>query len=265
MGTIWAGGSGRAGSCRSGRAWQPLPHPPWHGARPPQVSQAARGGGEAWLGSGAGQTASLSGPCFLRAPSQTRGRGRGRPSHCQAAVLGPTLQPLCLGPFQPQGLCTGYAPPVAWHTLTQISLWPNQSTRHASPHPSLSLVFINLTENCQLPHLLLSGTSTHKGHARSKQPQCPKAELMSLPSSGSPSCPLGHPQGTHGVHSWNQGPVSATTPDGCPRQPSLAQGGALGSEEPGSPSAKGIFSRLVPTLLSSKINLGREAWDSSLG
>lgn len=88
---------------------------------------------------------------------------------------------------------------------------------------------------------------------------------MSLPSSGSPSCPLGHPQGTHGVHSWNQGPVSATMPDGCPRQPSLAQGGALGSEEPGSPSAKGIFSQLIPTLRSSKINLGREAWDSSLG
>lgn len=92
-----------------------------------------------------------------------------------------------------------------------------------------------------------------------------QGELISLLSSGSPSCPLGHPQGTHGVHSWNQGPVSATMPDGCPRQPSLAQGGALGSEEPGSPSAKGIFSLLVPTLLFSKINLGREAWDSSLG
>lgn len=36
----------------------------------PQVSQAARGGREAWLSFGAGQTASLSGPCFLQAPSQ---------------------------------------------------------------------------------------------------------------------------------------------------------------------------------------------------
>lgn len=45
MGTIWAGGSGRAGSCRSGRAWQPLPRPGLAPRPPaPQVSQAARGG-----------------------------------------------------------------------------------------------------------------------------------------------------------------------------------------------------------------------------
>lgn len=51
MGTIWAGGLGRAGSCWGGRAWQPLLHPALAWCPPaPQVSWAARGGGEAWLG-----------------------------------------------------------------------------------------------------------------------------------------------------------------------------------------------------------------------
>lgn len=77
MGTIWAGGSGRAGSCWSGRAWQPLPRPALAPRPPaPQVSQAARGGGEAWLGFRAGPAASLSGPWFLQAPSQMQGRWR---------------------------------------------------------------------------------------------------------------------------------------------------------------------------------------------
>lgn len=77
MGTIWAAGSGRVGSCWSGRAWQPLPRPALAQRPPaPQVSQAARGGGEAWLGFRAGQAASLSGPWFLQAPSQMLGRWR---------------------------------------------------------------------------------------------------------------------------------------------------------------------------------------------
>lgn len=71
---------GRAGSCLepAGLAAPPLP-PPGTVPHQPQVSQAARGGREAWLGFRVEQAASLSGPCFLQAPSQMQGRlKRGR-------------------------------------------------------------------------------------------------------------------------------------------------------------------------------------------
>lgn len=89
---------GRAGSCLepAGLAAPPLPTP---GTVPhqPQVSQAARGGREAWLGFRVGQAASLSGPCFLQAPSQTQGRLKSSsqpPQHPHHLPLQQCLHPL---------------------------------------------------------------------------------------------------------------------------------------------------------------------------
>ena len=51
----------------------------------------------------------------------------------------------------------------------------------------------------------------------------------------------------------------------CPPAPKSAPGGALGSDQPGSPRTKGTFSWLVPTPPSFKINQRIEGWDSPLG
>lgn len=135
MGTIWAGGSGRAGSCWSGGPGSP-PHP-----APGMCPGLASGplGRQEGVGSpgwalGLGRQLLLW-ALLLRAPSPNREAGKRSPSHCQAAVLGPTLQPLCWDHSSPRAL-HWLCPPVAWHTLTQISLWPNHRVpAYASPHP----------------------------------------------------------------------------------------------------------------------------------
>lgn len=60
-------GSGRAGSCRSGRAWQPLPLPPWHGARPRlRFLRPPEGAGRPGWASGLGRRLPSLGPAFSR-------------------------------------------------------------------------------------------------------------------------------------------------------------------------------------------------------
>lgn len=121
MGTIWAGGSGRAGSCRSGRPGSPSPTCPGMVPACPRFLRAARGWGA--LAGLWGWADSFSLWALLPPGSfQTRGRGRGRFFPLPGSGPGPHLQPLCQIIPAPGSLCT--AAPQWPGTLSLKSLWP---------------------------------------------------------------------------------------------------------------------------------------------
>lgn len=145
MGTIWAGGSGRAGSCRGGRAWHPSPARPWHGARPRLgFLGPPEGAGRPGRASGLGRRLPSLGPGSCRLPPKCRAGGgvAGSPLRASPEATrrsGPGLPatvprglPALLLRLRGAGLWAfALALPPPHCALTQIPLWlPNFLQAH---------------------------------------------------------------------------------------------------------------------------------------